>query len=182
MKHAKKGKKHDKREAPEDLTQTSDVNDNGSAVVTLSATGHDGEEHNHFFTIGDGEDGSIEIISNHGEDTGSKTVTISEDVDDGGIDLDIVHVNAEGESHSRHIEMDMNDDGSVALEITFERDGEQHTHSLDLDIVKLLGEEGEALTVSEVMESYLECRHIELSTVDLTGVTNYDASVDGLVV
>jgi len=181
-----KGKGHDKgahiRPEPEDLTQTSEVNADGSVLVTTSFTGRDGEEQSRSFTIADNDSGGVVINTANTDDSRSKSVTFSEDADDGGIDIDISCLTEEGETKSRHIELDMNDDGTIAMAVTFTREGEEITHSHDIEVAKLLGEEGEELTMAEVVESYLERHHIDDSSIDLTGINNLTSDADSMFI
>lgn len=168
------------RPEPEDLTQESVTNDDGSVDVTMTATNSEGEEHVRKFTIADNDEGGIDISSSR-EDGGSRTVTISAD-DDGGVDIDVVCINEEGETSTRHIELDMNDDGTISFEGLFTRDGEEHTVERTLEVERFLGEADEELTVAEVLEAHLERGHVDMDALDLTGLSNLDASTDLLIV
>lgn len=171
---------HGHRPAPEDLTQSSTTNEDGDVVVTLTATDHDGEEHTREITVADNEDGGIDISSSK-DDGGSKTVTISAD-EDGGVDIDVVCINSEGESSTRHIELDMNDDGTISFEGLFSHDGEEKTVEKTLELEHFLGSADEELTVAEVVEAHLERAHIDTDQLDLSGLSNLDGFVDLLIV
>jgi hypothetical protein len=176
-----KGREQNRPE-PEDFTQTSLVNEDGSVQVTASFTGRDGELHSRMLTIEDGDDGTVVINAVSGDESRSQTITFSEDKADSGIDIDISCLTSEGEIKSRHIELDMNEDGTLAMEVSFEHDGEQVVHSAQLDLAKFLGEEGEQLTMAEIVESYLERGHIDADSIDLTGINNLTNDAELLVV
>lgn len=170
-----KGGKRGEHPEPEDLAQEVVNNDDGSITLSVSSTDSEGETHSRSVTVSDNDTGGIDISSANDEGR-SKTVTISAD-EDGGVDLDIVCINEDGETVSRHVELDMNDDGTVSLEELFtDPDGEEQSIVRDIELAKLLGDESETLNVYEVVEGYLERGHFDLTDVDLTGLNNLDAS------
>lgn len=114
----------------------------------------------------------------HQHPSGDKVVTISEDAEDGGVDMDIVVTNEDGETFTKHIELDLNEDGSLSIEEAFDRDGELIIHNRDVDLAVFLGEEGEVLNVAEVVEAYLDKGPIDMTDVELTGLNNLMTGAD----
>jgi hypothetical protein len=181
MRNGKGRERHDKPE-PEDLIQTSAVNEDGSVLVTTSFTGRDGELHGRTLTIADNEDGGVVINTARADNTHSKTVIFSEDLEDNGIDIDISFLTTDGEAKSRHVELDLNEDGTLTMEVSFEHDGEEITRSTNLELAKYLGEEGEQLTMTEVIESYLDRGHLDATSIDLTGLNNIATDADLIII
>lgn len=175
----------------EDITQSVTNNDDGSIDISVSGTDPEGEVRTFNANISDNESGGIDILTScekeepeealeEGEENSSreKVVTISEDSEDGGVDIDIQITNAEGEMITQHIELDMNDDGTLSFEKTFEHDDELIVHQRDLDLALFLGGEGETLNVAEVVEAYLDKGPIDMTDVELTGLNNLMTGAD----
>lgn len=179
--HRGPGGHRGERPEPEDIAQENVVNEDGSVTIKVTVTDHEGELHTKSVTVSDNEKGGIDILS-ESEEGRSKQVTVSED-EDGGVDLDITCVKEDGETVSRHIELDMNDDGTVHLEEFFtDSDGVEQSISHDFDLARLLGDEDEELNVYEVVEGYLERGPIDLTDVDLTGLNNMDSGFQDLLI
>jgi len=167
----------------EDLTQTVEQHEDGSVSITLSGTTEDGDVRSKTLTISDAAEGGVELASVN--DMGrSKLTTITEDAEDGGVDLDVVCTNEEGETVSRHIELDMNEDGTISFVAETVHDGETLVHERTLSVERFLGEADEALTVAEVVESMLDRGPMDLTEVDLSGISNLatDAGAEIIVV
>lgn len=156
----------------EDATQEVINNEDGSIDITVSGTGRDGEIHTHSVNIADNASGGIDISSSNEERGTSKTTTISEDSEDGGVDIDVVVTNEEGETFTKHIELDLDDEGLLSVESLFEKDGEQVVREHSVDLERYLGEEGEVLSVAEVVEAYLDRGPFDMTDVELTGLNN----------
>lgn len=156
----------------EDVTQEVINNEDGSIDISVSGTGRDGEIHTQSVNISDNEAGGIDISSSNEEHGTSKTTSISEDAEDGGVDIDIVMTNEEGETFTKHLELDLNDDGTLSIESAFDKDGELIIHEHSVDLARFLGEEGEELSVAEVVEAYLDKGPFDMTDVELTGLNN----------
>lgn len=178
--HGPRGPRNDSQEGGrgprkpglEDVTQEVINNEDGSIDITVSGTGRDGEIHTRSVNISDNEAGGINISSSNEEHGTSKTTTISEDTEDGGVDIDIVMTNEEGETFTKHLELDLNDDGTLSIESAFDKDGELIIHEHSVDLARFLGEEGEELSVAEVVEAYLDKGPFDMTDVELTGLNN----------
>lgn len=176
------GKGHGPQRPPlEDQSQTVITNDDGSVEITLAGTDPDGEVHTNTVTLSDSAEGGISIHSLNDQGR-EKSVTISEDSDDGGVDIDISCINEEGETVSRHIELDLNDDGTLSFTSLSVRDGEEQVREHTLELAQFLGEEGEALNVAEVFEASMARGPIDLTDVDLSGLNSLASELDLLLV
>jgi len=166
----------------EDVTQEVVTNADGSVDVTLTGTDKDGETRTSVVSIADNSEGGVSIVSTK-DDGKSRTVAVSEDAKDGGVDVAITHENAEGETVTKLIELDMNDDGTISFEMLFtDKDGEEQTVQRDLELERFLGEADEELTVAEVVEAFLDRGPVDASGIDLTGLNNLDNGTADLLV
>ncbi|MCV6587518.1 MAG: hypothetical protein OIF57_00625, partial [Marinobacterium sp.] len=164
----------------EDLTQTVETTEDGSIVIALSGMDPEGDIRSNTITLSETEEGVIEIQSL--KDNGcEKTVVVSEDSEDGGVDLDIVVTREEGEAVAHHIELDVTEDGTLSF-ITLTTVGEEtFTREHEVELAQFLGEDNEVLNVLEVVEAYLEKGPIDMSTIDLSVLGDAPAIDDALL-
>lgn len=171
----------DEKPKLEDVTQEVVNNEDGSISVVVTGTGRDGESHSVAVSIADNDAGGISITSENDQGHG-RSVSVTEDAEDGGVDLDISHENKDGETVTQHIELDMNDDGTISFEMLLSKNGEEHIVERTLDVEHFLGEAGEELNVAEVVEAFLERGPIDMTDIELTGLNNLSTGADLVIV
>lgn len=172
----------DKKPKLEDVTQEVVSNEDGSVSVTVTGTGRDGESHSVEVSIADNDEGGVSITSENDQGH-SRSVSITEDAEDGGVDVDITRANEEGETVTQHIELDMNDDGTISFEMLVSKEGEDdHVVERTLEVEHFLGEAGEALNVAEVVEAFLDRGPVDMTDIELTGLNNLSTGADLIIV
>jgi len=148
-------------------TQSEAVQSDGSVDVTLTSTNGNATLSRVVSLAENTTDGSFSITSTH---RNHETVqTIAADVD-GGVDVTFTTTSASGVEMSRTIDLDLNAAGELILTSSFTgASGNTATHTHTLDLATFLGSEGEALSVAEVAEAYLEMQGVDIT---LTGIAD----------
>lgn len=153
-----------------ETTQTVLNNTDGSVEIDLVTTGFEDKTFERTVTVSEDDvNDEVDIVIETASDR-TTTFSISED-DDGGIDVDIEKTLRDGTVVTKHIELDMNDDGSLSFDgIRTDHEGETHNFEHDIQLSRFLGSDTETLTLENVVETYLERAGVDTDAVDIAGI------------
>lgn len=148
-------------------TQSEAVQADGSVDVTLTSSNGNSSLTRVVSLAEDKAAGTFSITSTH--HNREQIQTIAADAD-GGVDITLTTTSASGAVISRTIDLDLNAAGELVITSSFPgASGNTATHAHTMDLATFLGTAGEALTVAEVAETYLEMQGVDIT---LTGIAD----------